>query len=296
MDRQHWLRQIERLDPGRDFAEIYRIMVAHEFPWDMNQSLGLALYRTYAVPSIGELLGRTGEFTGWTRKRYEDTGLILDAVLENGFASATGRAAIRRMNQMHNSYEISNDDFRYVQSTFVVTPIRWMDRYGWRPFTEAERVASANYYRELGRHMDIKDSPTTHQEFSDFLDDYERRHFAYSPGGRAVSDATLDLMVGFYPRPLASLVRRFSMALLDEPLLDAFRYPHPSSIVRGIAAGGLRVRAMVERRLPPRRRPLYARQQPQFRLYRNGYDVAQLGTFPQGRCPVAHTARTDAVA
>jgi hypothetical protein len=296
MDRQHWLRQIERLDPGRDFAEIYRIMVAHEFPWDMNQSLGLALYRTYAVPSIGELLGRTGEFTGSTRKRYEDTGLILDAVLENGFASATGRAAIRRMNQMHNSYEISNDDFRYVQSTFVVTPIRWMDRYGWRPFTEAERVASANYYRELGRHMGIKDSPTTHQEFSDFLDDYERRHFAYSPGGRAVSDATLDLMVGFYPRPLASLVRRFSMALLDQPLLDAFRYPHPSSIVRGIAAGGLRVRAMVERRLPPRRRPLYARQQPQFRLYRNGYEVAQLGTFPQGRCPVAHTARTDAVA
>ncbi|MEA2617603.1 MAG: hypothetical protein QOE72_3386, partial [Chloroflexota bacterium] len=24
MHRDHWLRQIERLDPGRDFAEIYR--------------------------------------------------------------------------------------------------------------------------------------------------------------------------------------------------------------------------------------------------------------------------------
>src|SRR5205807_7185173 len=100
---------------------------------------------------------------------------------------------------------------------------------------------------------------------------------------------------GFYPRPLAPLVRRFSMALLDEPLLDAFRYPHPSSIVRAMAAGGLRVRAMVERRMPPRRRPLFARQQPQFRLYRDGYDVAQLGTFPRGGCPVAHTAGTAAM-
>jgi ER-bound oxygenase mpaB/B'/Rubber oxygenase, catalytic domain len=292
MHRDHWLRQIERLDPGRDFAEIYRIMVAHEFPWDMNQSLGLALYRTYAVPSIGELLGRTAEFTERTRKRYEDTGLILDAVLENGFTSAAGRAAIRRMNQMHNSYEISNDDFRYVLSTFVVIPIRWMDRNGWRPFTEAERAASANYYRELGRHMGIRDSPTTHEEFADLLDGYESRHFGYSPGGRAVSDATLNLMIAFYPRPAAPLVRRLSMALLDEPLLDAFRYPHPSSMVRAIATGGLRMRARIERRLPPRRQPLHARQQPHFRLYRDGYDVAQLGTFPQGGCPVAHAART----
>ena len=34
-----------------------------EFPWDMNQALSFALFRTYAVPSIGDLLARTGEFT-----------------------------------------------------------------------------------------------------------------------------------------------------------------------------------------------------------------------------------------
>ena len=49
-----------------DHAEIYRITVAHEFPWDMNQSLSFALFRTYAVPSIGGLLDRTGELTGRT--------------------------------------------------------------------------------------------------------------------------------------------------------------------------------------------------------------------------------------
>jgi hypothetical protein len=78
--RDYWLRRIRQLDPDVDFAEIYRIMVAYEFPWDMTQSLGLALYRTYAVPSIGRLLAATGEFSDRTHKRYADTGLILDAV------------------------------------------------------------------------------------------------------------------------------------------------------------------------------------------------------------------------
>jgi hypothetical protein len=46
VERDHWQRRIEQLDPDVDFAEIYRIMAAHEFPWDMTQSLGRALYRT----------------------------------------------------------------------------------------------------------------------------------------------------------------------------------------------------------------------------------------------------------
>jgi hypothetical protein len=52
VERDGWQRRIGALDPDVDFAEIYRIMATHEFPWDMTQSLGLALSRTYAVPSI----------------------------------------------------------------------------------------------------------------------------------------------------------------------------------------------------------------------------------------------------
>jgi hypothetical protein len=280
--RDHWQRRIGQLDPDADFAEIYRIMAAHEFPWDMTQSLGLALYRTYAVPSIGQLLAATGEFQNRTHKRYADTGLILDAVLEHGFASATGRSAIRRMNQMHGAYAISNDDMRYALSTFVVIPMRWMDRFGWRPMTEIERVASANYYRELGRHMNISDSPVSYQAFAAHLDAYERDHFTFSPGGRAVSDATLALLAGFYPRPLRPLLRRLTLALLDPPLREAFGYPDPGPVTRALTVGGLRARAVVERRLPPRRRPRYVRQLREFAIYPDGYAVDQLGTFPSG--------------
>jgi uncharacterized protein (DUF2236 family) len=255
-------------------------MAGHEFPWDMTQSLGLALYRTYAVPSIGELLAETGEFERRTHKRYADTGLLLDAIVEHGFASGTGRAAIRRMNQMHGSYAISNDDMRYVLSTFVVIPMRWMDRFGWRPMTERERVASANYYRQLGRHMNIKDVPASYQAFAAHLDAYEREHFAHSPGGRAVSDATLALLAGFYPRPLRRLLRRSTLALLDPPLRDAFRYPDPGTATRALTVAGLRARAVIEGRLPPRRQPRYVRELREFAIYPHGFAVDQLGTFP----------------
>ena len=82
---------------------------------------------------------------------------------------------------MHGAYDISNDDMRYVLSTFVVVPKRWMDDYGWRPFTPAEVEASTRYYLELGRLMGIKDVPETYAGFERLLDDYEAEHFGFDP-------------------------------------------------------------------------------------------------------------------
>ena len=55
LDRMHWLRRIATLDPETDYEEIYRTATMFEFPWDMTQSLGLALYRSYAVPDAWPL-------------------------------------------------------------------------------------------------------------------------------------------------------------------------------------------------------------------------------------------------
>jgi hypothetical protein len=287
LDRHHWSRRISQLDPARDYEQIYRILATHEFPWDMNQSLSFALYRTYAVPSIGRLLAETGEFTRRTQKRYDDTTLILDTILEHGLVSPAGRTAVRRMNQMHGAYDISNADKLYVLCAFVVMPIRWIDKYGWRRLTQAERTASANYYRELGRHMGIKDIPSTHQQFAAFLDAYEREHFGFDEGALAVSEATLRLMATFPLNRLAprAVMDRFAKALMDDPLLDAFRYRRPARWERGLATGALRMRALTVRFLPARKEPLYARQLANIRSYPQGYDVARLGTFPPG-CPV----------
>jgi len=72
---------------------------------------------------------------------------------------------------------------------------------------------------------------------------------------------------------------------MDDPLLDAFGYRHPAAWERRLATGALRLRGRVVRRLPPRREPLYARQLPNIRSYPDGYQVADLGTFPEPSIP-----------
>ena len=174
-------------------------------------------------------------------------------------------------------------------------PIRWLDEHGWRPLTEVEKAASAHYYRELGRHMGIRDIPGTWQDFTRTMDDYEAAHFGYDPRSREVAEATLRLMATFPPlhRGPSRAVIRFSRALMDDPLLHAFRFPRPTALERRGARAVLRARADWLRRQPPRTEPLHARDLPNIRSYPDGYDVSALGTFGP-TCPVEHRRRTTA--
>jgi hypothetical protein len=289
LPRHHWQQHVATLDPETDYEEIYRIVIAHEFPWDLHQAMSFALFRTYAVPSIGRLLDDTGEFHRAPQKRYDDTVLLLDEPARAGLHSGSGRRAIRRINQMHGAYDISNQDMRYVLSTFVVVPKRWLDDFGWRALSPVEVRASVCYYRDLGRLMGIRDLPATYAGFEELLTSYEAEHFAYDEGGRRVADATMHLLTTFYPAVLARLVNVASLALLDDPLLAAFRYTRPPAPVRRLVRAALRARGRVVAMLPARRRPRHSPDMPTIRSYPDGYDVDALGTFPRG-CPVPRPA------
>lgn len=197
---------------------------------------------------------------------------------------------------MHAMYDISNDDMLYVLATFVVMPVRWNADHGYRRVTEHELRAMTSYYNELGRHMAIQDMPTEFVDWERLLDDYERDHFAFHPGGRRVADSTLELMTSFPPNNLAPawLVKRFARALMDEPLLEAFRYPRPTSFERRLAKALMRLRARVIALMPARRRPKWVRDFGYFRSYPDGWTVDGLGTFPPGAqaCPMGRQRRT----
>ncbi|UPK76256.1 DUF2236 domain-containing protein [Nocardioidaceae bacterium SCSIO 66511] len=288
LSRSHWLRQIEALDPAVDHERITTLTARYEFPWDVQQALSFALFRTYAVPSIGRLLYDTGEFTERTQKRHDDTALLLDEMADHGLDSPGGRRAVRRVNQMHRAYDISDDDMRYVLATFVVTPVRWIDEYGWRQLRPVEVEATTTYYRRLGELMGIRDIPETYDGFAELLDDYERTHFAYDEGARAVADATLDLLCSFYPRRARSVVRTFALSVMDDQLRSAFGYASPPAAVIRANRAALRLRGRLERFLPARRNPKRTKDLRIIRSYPNGFDVDHLGTFPAG-CPVPHS-------
>ena len=277
MPRRTILDRILRLDPVKDHHEIVYLDSCYEFPWDTTRSLEFALFRTFAVPTIGALLDQTGEFGQRPQKRYDDTDLIVSEILENGYDSERGRAALRRMNRLHGRFDISNDDFLYVLSTFVFEPIRWNARFGWREMVEREKLAQFYYWREVGRRMNIQSIPDDYAAFERYNVDYERQHFRFTEANRRVASSTRDMFLGWLlPRPLFRLGEPFVYALMDEPLLDAFGFPRPSPGMRRFVEGALKRRARLLRLWPDRRKPCL-RTTLKRPTYPKGYRIEDLG-------------------
>jgi hypothetical protein len=274
------LTEILQLDPERDHQRIMFLCAAHEFPFDMVRSLEFALFRTFAVPSIGALLDRTGEFSQRAQKRYDDTDLIMSQIYEYGYDSERGRAALAHMNSIHGRFKIANDDFRYVLSTFILEPMRWIDRFGWRRMVEQERQGLYYFWREVGKRMGIQDIPPSLAAYERFNVEYEQTRFRYSDASRRIAAATRDMLLAwFLPKLLWPLGEPFVYALMDERLCTAFNFPQPSRGMRTLVEGTLRLRARAVRWLPERRQPLLRSSLPH-RSYPHGYSTAELGPPP----------------
>ena len=271
MARSRRLAEIAKLDPERDAQRIVFLDASLEFPWDTERALELAFYRTYAVPSIAQLLDATGESERRPQKRYDDTRILISTFCEHGYDSEFGRRAIRQMNRIHGRFAISNDDYLYVLSAMVFEPIRWNARFGWRPLIEVEKLATFYFWREVGRRMAIRDLPKTYDEFERFNVAYERAHFAHTDAGHRIAVATRDLRGG----------RAIVHALLDDPLLDALGLPRPSRLLRVVVRASLRARRRIVRLLPPRRSPRL-RTLERHRSYPGGYALESLGPAETG--------------
>ncbi|MEF8727233.1 MAG: oxygenase MpaB family protein [Accumulibacter sp.] len=278
-------------DDGRDCQQVVRHLATVLFPWDTTRALELALFRSFASARIGGLLHATGEFEKRPQKRYDDTDLIVSEIIENGFDSRRGQRAIERMNELHARFRIANEDFLYVLSTFVLEPLRWNERFGWRRMSDAERLAWFTFWCEVGERMQILGIPATLADFAAFSRDYEMRHFRPLAACRQVALATREMFAGWFPAPLRPLVRRSIHALLDPPLLLALDLrPAPRWLLWTVEAA-LRGRARLLRWLPRRRQPKL-RTRIARAAYPCGYDIATLGpaAAPRAACPVAPAA------
>lgn len=276
MKRFDRLREIEDLDPECDCQRIMHLSFGYEFCWDSTRALELALYRTYCVPTVSALLDRTGEFYRDAQRRYDDTAILIAELCEWGFENGRGRDALDRINWAHGHFRISNDDFLYVLATFVYEPIRWIDRYGWRPTCRNEKLGYYYFWRGVGQRMSIEDIPATYEAFDAWAWDYERKRFRFTPTNQKVGAATRDLFASWYPSPLAPIVRGAIYALLDDAMIAAFGFPRPAPGMRGLVQSILRLRGRIVRWLPARRKPNFFTNRPN-RTHPRGYAIGALG-------------------
>jgi len=270
------LAAIGSLEPDRDYQRICFLSTNYDFPWDVEQALSLAFFKTYGVPTISALLEQTGEFRDRAQKRYDDTKLILAEMFDHGLDSERGREANRRLNRMHGRFPISNDEYLYVWSVILLEPIRWNRNWGWRRYTPKEIEAQLDYAHELARRMGIRDVPATIDETDRWSRAYEAANFHFAESNRRVADYTLNLYLSWYPGFMRPLVKAATLALLDDELLVAFSYRPPPGWIRTLVHFALRIRAFALRFLPRRRTPRLVTEE-RMRSYPNGYSLRDLG-------------------
>lgn len=295
-ERTQRLREIEKLDPERDFHKIWVLDFLYEFPWDLDIGQWLAFYSTLTSPDDAKLLVRTGDMVEHTQRRLDHMATLMWEMSRNGFADARGKAAARQMNRIHKNsvkhlnstggqWDISNDQYMFVLAATLVVPQRWLDRYGWRPVSPKERRAAVNFYRAFGQHMGLKDIPETYEEFERFFDAYEKTHVVHSPEARQLWEATRGKLVErltiWLPpvlrRRCEPLAERMLPVLLSDAQRRAFGIPAPSSLWRTAVHTGFKARARYVRNSRPRTEPAATDRLPTRTFPTADYEITEVG-------------------
>lgn len=174
-------------------------MFTLEDPLLYRLGLELALFKTYSIPSIAKVLHATQELEVHCLKRYDDTDLILRTMIEDGVDTKRGKLALGRLNHIHGMFPISNDDYLYTLSAFVLEPSRAFAQFGWRRLSKQEEEATFQWWIEVAALMGITDLPETLASLEKFQVEYEARAQKFAPVNRQVAGPTFDLLLHLVP-------------------------------------------------------------------------------------------------
>jgi len=250
--------------------------------WDMPglfvYSLSFALFKTYGVPTISKILAGTKEFVDpkLVSRRYADTEILIASWVQYPIAGyydfnekrtsekekteidPRAMIALARVNWIHSKYSISNDDYLYTLSLFILEPIRWINRYGWRELSPLECQASFVFWKEIGIRMNIKDIPDTLDELITWSLAYEREKMVPTTTNRDVAGCTMAELLHYVPSAfgIKAFATRIAICCLEDRVRIAMMQPEQPLFLRYLTKGLLKTAGYFQRYLClPRFRP-----------------------------------------
>ncbi|KAK9371924.1 uncharacterized protein V1513DRAFT_453982 [Lipomyces chichibuensis] len=217
-----------------------------EFPKIFLTSIQFALFKTYGMPSISELLVATGEFSTPENasKRYADTGILIGEFTSHHPQSDRVIKALARMNYIHNQYQksgkIHNDDLLYTLSVFITEPISWVERYEWRIMTDMEICAISTFWKSIGDAMGIKysgrlsdtewtDGLQFYEDIRAWARDYEEKYMIPAKSNQQTADQLVPLLLFYVPKCLQVTASNLVGVLMGDHLRKAMIYPTAST-------------------------------------------------------------------
>ncbi|KAL5536480.1 hypothetical protein ACEPAF_302 [Sanghuangporus sanghuang] len=221
-----------------------------EMPGLLRIALAFASFKTYAIPTISEVLVQSKQFT--TRenasKRFADTEILVltlascpfveEADMTSENVDQRNSVATARINWLHSRWpNIKNEDFIYTLSLFVLEPIRWARLYGWRDLHEIEQEAFFVTWKEIGRRMKIQNIPETLQDLAEWTESYEEIAMAPSSSNFEIGRSAFEYMLSTFPEAfgIRKLLRAICLSLLEDRVRRALMFSEPSPVAQKLA-------------------------------------------------------------
>jgi hypothetical protein len=276
--RRRKTEMIARRDPDTEWQDIYRQLVLWEFPVETRGGFQVAFYRPEAVPRMAVVLAGTGHIQANPGRRTLDTGIIILELIHGGFDSDRGQKMVRLLKALHARPDIYQEDLTYVLCSLMVVPTRFIERLGWRPILDVERVATWRFWCELGRRIGIDDLPDGYVDAEARFDLYEAENLAPSPEGRQLTGLIVKAFEGWMPGLLKPYLAEITSSLIDDAKFsDALGLPPARQRITLALNALYRVRRVRQRVSPPGHEPGFVPGQSVADIYPDGYSLDQLG-------------------
>lgn len=231
-------RRIRALDPERDDELITRLVsdVLYGDPYFAHSTFLVTFARQAAVPAIAKVLARSGQgdVVVNPRKRNNDTIVFFTEFFRRGYRSEEGRAAVARMEAIHNNFIIDDELKVYTLATVIFEPERLAEQFGCQPFDETEMLGRWNFWKGFAAAMPIELPTDDRKEFLAWMEEYERRNYAYTPDAEMIFDGLVEDWARWHPSWVGGekLARESLTALLDDRTREAMGQPEPSRFMK----------------------------------------------------------------
>ncbi|KAL1890057.1 hypothetical protein Sste5346_008493 [Sporothrix stenoceras] len=261
-----------------DAQAILATIQQREFPFMYTLAIEFGIFKTYGIPTISRVVGATRAVTDPlpAAKRAADTLVIMSEFSVNPPTSTRALQAIARMNWMHSKYmaagQIRNADLLYTLSACITEPIRFIERYEWRPLSELERCALGVFWMGLGDAMGIDYGPTAEKglgveglaggkdrswrdglEFVDAISawalEYERNVMRPFPANIPPARRLTSMLLQLVPTSFQPFCVEAMTVLMNDRMREAFAYADPGLAACLVTYGGLAMRRFVLRHL-----------------------------------------------
>ena len=218
------------MPPRSAIVELYY----QRHPWDFRLGTYLGLLRTMSIADMVPRLYRGTLLESETFTRLQRTRQLIKTLIVAGVDSAAGEAAIARMAAKHRAVRADNDEYRYVLSVFFLEPLRFNQRFGFRPLHERDLGVLLEFWMLVGTRMGIAELQPSLSAWRDFQASYEARHQGPTREGQALARAALYEVVRLViPRGMQNLTRQILLGTMEPRVREVLGLPRP---VMGTAA------------------------------------------------------------